>query len=308
MNILKRIFSPSITIISFLLFFYVFYKSEIFWEGRQRDVYFIYYIITLILIFFSVITFFLNTKIKEYLIISCLSILVTLYLFETYLTFNKFSSKESKFKEKFYYKKTGKKWDNRRLFEIEKDLKKMDEKIATRFYPIFFIKEENSLLPLSGISNSRTIHCNENGYYSIYESDRYGFNNPNEEWNSKKIEYLLVGDSYAHGACVNRPNDISSVLRKLSGNSVLNLGFSGNGPLLQYASLREYLKPNVKKVLWLYYEGNDLTELLNEKKNNLLKNYLNDKNFTQNLTLKQDKIDKFISNRLKAEKEFLVSV
>ena len=302
MNILKRIFSPSITIISFLLFFYVFYKSEIFWEGRQRDVYFIYYIITLILIFFSVITFFLNTKIKEYLIISCLSILVTLYLFETYLTFNKFSSKESKFKEKFYYKKTGKKWDNRRLFEIEKDLKKMDEKIATRFYPIFFIKEENSLLPLSGISNSRTIHCNENGYYSIYESDRYGFNNPNEEWNSKKIEYLLVGDSYAHGACVNRPNDISSVLRKLSGNSVLNLGFSGNGPLLQYASLREYLKPNVKKVLWLYYEGNDLTELLNEKKNILLKNYLNDKNFTQNLTIKQNEIDKLISNRVKAEK------
>ena len=302
MSLLKKIFSPSITIISFLLFFYVFYKSEIFWEGRQRDVYFIYYIITLILIFFSVITFFLNTKIKEYLIISCLSIVVTLYLFETYLTFNKFSSKELKFKEKLYYKKTGKNWDNRRLFEIEKDLKTIDEKIVTRFYPIFFIKEENSFLPLSGISNSRTIHCNENGYYSIYESDRYGFNNPNEEWDSKKIEYLLVGDSYTHGACVNRPNDISSVLRKLSGNSVLNLGFSGDGPLLQYATLREYFKPNVKKVLWLYYEGNDLTELLNEKKNNLLKNYLNNKNFTQNLTLKQDKIDKFISNRLKAEK------
>ena len=52
------------------------------------------------------------------------------------------------------------------------------------------------ILPLSGISNSETIHCNENGYYSIYQSDRYGFNNPDEEWDKKEIEYLLVGDSF----------------------------------------------------------------------------------------------------------------
>ena len=70
------------------------------------------------------------------------------------------------------------------------------------------------LFPLSGQSNSETILCNENGYYSIYQSDRYGFNNPNEEWDKKEIEYLLVGDSFTHGACVNRPNDIGSQLRK----------------------------------------------------------------------------------------------
>ena len=53
----------------------------------------------------------------------------------------------------------------------------------------------------------------KNGYYSIYESDRYGFNNPDDEWDVGEIEYLLVGDSFTHGACVNRPNDIASVLR-----------------------------------------------------------------------------------------------
>tara|TARA_A100001015_G_C14997346_1_gene716772 strand:+ start:612 stop:1916 length:1305 start_codon:yes stop_codon:yes gene_type:complete len=303
MSFLKKIFFPSITIISFLLFFYVFYKSEIFWGGQQRGFYLFYYILSLILFFFSIIAFFLSAKIKEYLAISCLSVVASLYLFETYLTFNKSNSKENILKEKLYNKQTGKKWDNRRLFEIEKDLKKIDEKIVVRFYPIFYIKEENSILPLSGISNSKTIHCNENGYYSMYKSDRYGFNNPNEEWDNKKVEYVLVGDSYPHGACVNRPNDISSVLRKLSGNSVINLGFSGNGPLLQYAALKEYLKPNVKKVLWLYYEGNDLTELLNEKKNRLLKNYLDNKNFTQNLTQKQNEIDNFLRNKIEVERE-----
>ena len=32
---------------------------------------------------------------------------------------------------------------------------------------------EKSIFPFAGISNSKTIFCNENGYYSIYESDRY---------------------------------------------------------------------------------------------------------------------------------------
>ena len=113
---------------------------------------------------------------------------------------------------------------------------------------IYFSAKLFHFFSLSGLSNSETIHCNENGYYSIYQSDRYGFNNPDNEWDKKEIEYLLVGDSYTHGACVNRPNDIGSVLRNLSNKSVLNLGMSGNGPLIEYATLREYLDTNVKKV------------------------------------------------------------
>ena len=140
---------------------------------------------------------------------------------------------------------------------------------------------------MSGIANSKTIHCNENGYYSIYESDRYGFNNPDNEWDQNEIEYLLVGDSFAHGACVNRPHDIASILRILSKKSVLNLGFSSNGPLMEYATLREYLNSNVKKVLWLFY-NNDIQNLESELSlNTQLKNYLKDLTFTQNLKLLQ---------------------
>ena len=65
---------------------------------------------------------------------------------------------------------------------------------------------------------------------------------------SKKIEYLLIGDSYAQGACVNRPNDIASVLRNLTSKPA-HLGQSGNGPLIEYATLREYLQPNIKNLM-----------------------------------------------------------
>ena len=109
----------------------------------------------------------------------------------------------------------------------------------------------------------------------------------------------MVGDSFTHGACVNRPEDIGSVLRILSGKSVLNLGYSANGPLIEYATLKEYLLPKVKKVLWVYYEGNDFKDLKNELKNKILKNYLTDNNFKQNLILKQSEIDKLVDSKIK---------
>ena len=166
-------------------------------------------------------------------------------------------------------------------------------------------KTLNSLLhPLSGISDTKTIYCNENGYYSIYKSDKYGFNNPNSEYdNKKKIKYLLVGDSFTHGACVNRNDDISSVLRTLSKEKVLNLGYGGNGPLSQYATLREYATPNVQNILWMYFEGNDLNDLREELDIPLLKKYLNDLNFTQNLKGKQSEINTLAQSIIEKEVE-----
>ena len=89
---------------------------------------------------------------------------------------------------------------------------------------------------------------------SIDKTDRFGFNNPDDEWD-KKIDILIVGDSFAQGACVNRPNDIASVIRKFSKKNVINIGVGGNGPLLEYATLREYLSPKVKNIFWLLASG-----------------------------------------------------
>ena len=304
MSFLKKIFFPTILVISFLLLIYTFYRSEIFWGGSKRGYYLTYYFISLILIFVSTFAFFINQKLKEYLIILSLSIVTSLYLFEGYLIFITQHSKiiGQTLKEQLYEKQTGNKWDRRSKLEIYKDLKKVNNEIVIKVSPHNYISNKYSILPLSSISNSKTIYCNENGYYSIDLIDRYGFNNPDTEWDKKEIEYLFIGDSYTHGACVNRPNDIGSVLRSISNKSVLNLGQPGNGPLMQYATLREYLNSNVKKVIWVYYEGNDLKDLEYEKKKNILTNYLKDVNFTQNLKSKQNEINYLAINLIK-EKE-----
>ena len=289
-----KLLPPVILIISILLLIYVFYLDKIYWNERKYYIFKNYYLISYLLISFSIITFFVSNKIKEYLFISITTIILTLYLFEGYLTFNQISKKQ------FHEKQSKYKRDIKTKFEIYKDRKKINDKVVMRVSPNSYLKKKYPIFPLSGISNSETIYCNENEYYSIYQSDRYGFNNPDEEWNKKEIEYLLVGDSFAHGACVNRPNDIASVLRNLSGKSVLNLGYGGNGPLIEYATLREYLNKNVKKILWIYFT-NDPQNLQNEEKKDILINYLNNLTFSQNLKLKQKEINNLALKKIKIE-------
>ena len=237
---------------------------------------------------------------KTYFIIIFLSTISALYLFESYLLI-----KEKNIilkKAEMYKKKTGKSYDLRSKFEVYNDLKNDKEKVTlsmTAWSKIFL--DKNDLLPLSGLSNIKSILCNENGYYSSYLSDRYGFNNPDKEWDKNSIDYLVLGDSFAHGACVNRPNDISSVLRSLSKKNVLNLGISGNGPLTEYATLREYKHTNVKNIIWIYFEGYDLADLINEKKNFILMNYIKDENFSQNLRSRNDAKDKVVKKITKKE-------
>ena len=232
-------------------------------------------------------------KIKTYLIIIFLSVIFSLYFFESFLLIKEKVELSQKIKS--FKNNTGKDFDKRTKLEIYEDLKQKDKNITISFnaWSKMFLNKKD-IFPLSGLSNKKSIHCNENGYYSIYSSDRYGFNNPNEEWDKKNLDYLIVGDSFVHGACVNRPNDISSVLRSLSGNSALNLGISGNGPLTEYATLREYIKPNIKKIIWIYYEGYDLQDLIFEINNFILKKYLKDKKFLQKLKKNNKKKDEVV--------------
>ncbi len=166
-----------------------------------------------------------------------MSIIFTLYLTEGYLSYKINSNYGNIFKKSLIYKKEkNKRFDTRYKSQIYRDLIVNDPNITSVASPSYINDPDEKLFFLSGISKSKTIDCNENGYYSVYQSDRYGFNNPDQEWNKKEIEYLLVGDSFTQGACVNRPNDITSILRILSKKSALNLGYRGNGPLMSYAS------------------------------------------------------------------------
>jgi hypothetical protein len=305
---MKKIPSFLLLFFGFLFFLYVFYKSEIFWEGERRGNFLVFYFLSISILLISIFNFFCNQKTKIYMYITFLSIVFSLYCLETYLFFE--LDKQSE-KTTIYKNQTGKSYDLRNGYEIYKDYKDNKEDIAMNVPPLFYLNDnknnsEETIIPSAGISNKKTIYCNENGYYSIYDSDRYGFNNPDTEWDKKEIEYLLVGDSFTHGACVNRPNDIASVLRTLSNKSVLNLGMGSNGPLTEYSTLREYLNPNVKKVLWIYYESNDLSDLNTELKNEILKNYYTKLTFTQNLKTKQKEIDilakQMIKNRFSDKK------
>ena len=285
----------------FLILIYIIYRSEIYWDGSIRTYYFIYFIGILLAIFFSIICTYLNVKTQKYIIIIFISTIFSFYSFEGLLTY-----KNHKIKTNFknHKMKTNLNFDTRSRNEVFEDLKKINLNIAITTPPSSFLKlDKLNFLYLGGISKAKTIFCNESGYYSIYQSDRYGFNNPDKEWDSKEIEYLLVGDSFTHGACVNRPHDVASVLRKYSKKNVLNLGQIGNGPLIEYATLREYLAPNVKNVLWLYFEGNDLGNLENELKNNILNKYLVNPKFNQDLKLRQNQIDKFLTDSLERERQ-----
>ena len=114
---------------------YTFYKSEIIWDGNNRNYYKTYYLISSILICLSIITFFINDIIKQYLIISGISLIVSLYLFEGYLTFKQQLSKEQLLKEQLYEKQTGNKWDRRSELQIYRDLKKKNDNITFFYNP-----------------------------------------------------------------------------------------------------------------------------------------------------------------------------
>jgi hypothetical protein len=295
-----------IIILSFsvILLCYIFFRSEIIWDGEIRNYYKKYFYFSCFAIFFAIIFFFIKDQILKYIYIFFISCLIGLYLFEAYLTFftiYRGSIKIDSNNIKIYKKETGLEYDTRQKFQVYDDLKKVNPNTKVALGPINH--KNNNLYSLSGISNVDTILCNENGYYAIYKSDRYGFRNNNENWDKYNKEYILIGDSFGIGECVNSDKTITSFLEKFSKKTALSLSFGGNGPLTEYATIREYLRPNMNKIIWIYFDGNDQTNLNRELKSEILKNYLKDKNFTQNLISRQNQIDKLLERTIEIERE-----
>jgi len=304
MNKIKSVINYIFLFISILLLLYTIYKSEFIWSGARREYYLTYYLISSFLIFFSVIFLFLSKKLKKFLFILFNSLIITFFSIELYLIYKEKNYKYEeleriKIKAELYNKLYSKKYDTRTKLQIFHDLKKNNDSISVTTHISDYLKYTNTgFFPLGSKSLSRTIFCNENGYYAIYNSDRYGFNNPDTEWNQKEIEYLVIGDSFAHGACVNRPDDLASFLRKHSNKHVINLGFSDFGPLSEYATIKEYFPTNAKvnNIVWFFYEGNDIYDLESELQIPYLANYLKSEDYSQNLKSKQNEIDNLALN------------
>jgi hypothetical protein len=199
--------------------------------------------------------------------------------------------------------KAGIHFDRRTRIEVVQDLKATGVDAVPAIAPSFVLKSSgkniyksplsldgHELLPLGSISDRVTVHCNELGEYTIYKSDDRGFNNPKGRWALKQIDIALLGDSFTLGACVPTGKSFAALVADTY-PATLNLASGGNGPLIELATLREYLedaRPRI--VVWVYYEGNDLDNLHDEWKSHLLRSYLN-RGFRQGLAERQHDID-----------------
>jgi hypothetical protein len=158
------------------------------------------------------------------------------------------------------------------------------------------------LQPLGGIANVDTEYGNEEGRYLIYRSDEHGFHNPPGIWPLPRIDVAAVGDSMTQGASVPSSSNLAAVIRR-RWPTTLNLGYGGNGPLVELASLLEYLpqrRPRV--VLWVLVESNDLGEdLARELRSPLLRRYWKEKRNLQNLENRQPEIDAVIRGHVEKE-------
>jgi len=279
-NLVNKVFSPTCLIISILLLVYTFYKSKIYWDSNLDEYYNVYYFFSLILFFFSIISFFISKKIKNYLLLFFIITIIFIYILESLVSYKIYKINNSiKFKNKY---------------ESYLEMKKVYSNIVIDMDPKIFLDSNSKFLPLSGISNILTIDCPGQ---TIWKSDRYGFNNDDKVWDEKTVDFLIIGDSIAQGECVSRSENISSIIQNISKKNVINLGYDGNGPLLEFATLKEYLNPNVKNILWLYNEKNDLDDLKYEIKNKTLINYLKNPFFSQNLKNNQNNVNKLVYSK-----------
>ena len=252
-----------------------------------------------ILLLFGLFKFTINTKINLSLIF--VSIFVSIYVVEVFLHLTKKDFRE------IVAKKNQIDFDSRTRLQVIDDFSRKNVTAYPNVFPSAFLSsnglnsENERIYPLGGISNSKIVLCNESGKWSIYESDEYGFNNPKGSFNKNKIDIILVGDSTTEGACVDPFDNVTANLRNY-GFTAASIGKSGNGPLLEFASLIEYGVPfEPKIVLWMYCFC-DFEELKKERAP-MLKRYLNEKNFSQNLIERQDEIDSVLKKYALNEQE-----
>lgn len=157
------------------------------------------------------------------------------------------------------------------------------------------------LLPIGGAAHRSRVHCNESGYWPVFRTDRFGFPNDDAAWDRGGRRVMLVGDSYAAGECVHQAESVASQLQEL-GFAAVTVGVSGNGPLVELASLREYgplFRPQA--VVWFHFDPHMINRIAiedigrgwgGEAYSAKLTRYL-DSGFSQRLAARQPEIDAF---------------
>jgi len=216
-------------------------------------------------------------NIKKNLQIFCINLFLLyffLYIAEIFINYNKNQ----------LFQKT-------RLYYLNKKIKKNSSKIYLNFGSYKLLDKVNlNNLPLSGYNQAKILLClDEYNEPIYYNSDKNGFNN---EIYQEQNDILLIGDSYVQGMCVKNSQNFNGQFKKFNFNTT-SLGVAGNGPLLEYATFKEFMSQyKFKKLILFITPDNDFYDLSNEINNKILINYLLNKNFLQDLSNKDKKNEK----------------
>ena len=254
------------------------------------------------------INFFIYRKIKSKLpeiILTLSSVLFALFCFEIFLYIlfgNSYYGEHSREGRVIASLKKGTIFDSRSSTFVIREMRKTNSEVyqgigSSYFWGYHkrkFELDSRRYIPLGNPSNVTIVHCNENGYYQIYKTDEIGFHNPANTL--KKAKIIFLGDSFVQGSCVKSNENFTSAFKEEE--AVLNLGSGGNGPVSNLATMRE-ISPYVnhlEKVIYFHYEGNDLSDLSDELKDEIMKQYVDNPNFTQNYVLNKSKIDPLLKD------------
>jgi len=203
------------------------------------------------------------------------------------------NNSEDKLKKNLYENKIEYDFRTKKQVLFDQRQKNINSQISVS--PANWLNKNDSLFPLSSVSNVSTVYCNENGNWIVYNSDRFGFRNNDNKWDNYN-DYILLGDSFTQGGCVNNNENISGLL-DVNKISNINLGWGGTSILIQNAILREYIDHiDSNNVILFFYPKNDLLEYRTEIKDSRLLNYFQNLNYKQGLTSKQNLVNIYIHN------------
>ena len=76
-----------------------------------------------------------------------------------------------------------------------------------------------------------------------YKTDRFGLRNDDKKWSqfNKSSNIFILGDSFAHGACVDEQSTIPKIINKKTGINTFNLASGGNSPYEYMAVMKSIL-------------------------------------------------------------------
>ena len=160
--------------------------------------------------------------------------------------------------------------------------------------------QSGRIFPLGGIANKKTV-MEYKGFavdHPVIETDEYGFNNKKGLYNENDVDIVLIGGCTLEYVGENNPfeENIGERLRNLNYKAI-NLSKQGaNIDDMYLPILKEYAEPLKPKVVIFGFAG--ALDNSHPPESPILRKYVHEENFTQNLMERQTEIDNLLKDFL----------